>query len=247
MKKIAQIALALVVTSSLQADPKWQYDAELYMLFPNMTGDMTVGPLRAGRSNKVIPIDADPSDVFGALKMGAMGHFEAVHQNNWGLWLDYAFMDLSGDEDRKVIEDISFYQGVFEGFATYKKALGVGSLDYYGGVRWWHNKFDLSTIGRDSSRTIDWYDPVIGVRYNYPLNDAWLLRGRADIGGFSLGAKSSYCLAIAALYSINENWQIDMQYKGLWVDYEEGSSNEPNYFRYDNLTHGVILGINYKF
>ena len=232
---------------TLQAESNWQVDAELYMLFPNMSGDMTLGPHSALGSNNVIPIDANPSDVFGALEMGAMGHFEAVHKSNWGIWLDYAFMDLEADEDSYVIDDVGFYQGVFEGFATYNMKLSTGSLDYYGGVRWWHNSFDLETLRNEKERTIDWYDPVVGIRYNYPLNDSWLLRARADVGGFSLGAKTSSCLALGALYSINESWQVDMQYKGLWVDYEEGESGEEDYFRYNNLTHGLILGINYKF
>ena len=240
MKKLIHTCLALSCAMTLHAQSNWQYDAELYMLFPNMTGDITVG-------REVKAIDESPSDVFGALKMGAMGHFEAVHTSNWGIWIDYAFMDLSFDENIEAIKDVSFYQGVFEGFATYKTELSVGSLDYYAGVRWWHNKFDLSIFNRDKSTTIDWYDPVIGVRYNYPLNDSWLLRARADLGGFGVGSKSSTCLALGAVYSINENWQVDMQYKGQWVDYEEGDSNERDYFRYDNLTHGLILGINYKF
>jgi len=36
-------------------------------------------------------------------------------------------------------------------------------------------------------------------------------------------------------------------YKGLWVDYEDGSQGERGYFSYDTLTHGPVVGFIYKF
>lgn len=40
---------------------------------------------------------------------------------------------------------------------------------------------------------------------------------------------------------------IDVTYKGTWVDYEEGTQGTSDYFAYDTLTHGLILGLNFKF
>ena len=38
-----------------------------------------------------------------------------------------------------------------------------------------------------------------------------------------------------------------MQYKALWVDYENGTPGSPDFFQYDTVTHGPLLGIIYKF
>ncbi len=246
--------LSLVVTVSIlgaSENKSWNFDIELYALAPFMSGEATVGTENFG--NQVSPIKATPGDILEVLEMGFMGHFEAKHKSNWGLWLDYVFMDLGASGSKKGIgANVGLYQGIFEGFVTYKYVLGNKSyLDYYGGVRWWHNEFDFTHSGHITSgarhRTIDWYDPVIGIRYTTTISDNWNFVGLVDIGGFGIASDFSTTLSAGAVYDINDYWHVDLKYKALWVDYKEGTSGNVDYFRYDNVTHGPVIGINYSF
>jgi outer membrane protein W len=72
---------------------------------------------------------------------------------------------------------------------------------------------------------------------------------RADVGGFGIGTASDFTAAVelGALYDINEAWQLKMSFKSLWVDYEEGVEGTSDYFAYDTVNFGPIIGITYKF
>ena len=156
------------------------------------------------------------------------------------------------------VDNLGLYQGIFEIFATYSVPLDKGTIEYFGGIRWWHNAFDLTlsahlpSLGISSTksweRDIDWYDPVIGAKWTYPISEKWSVRLRGDLGGFDIGTASKFTAAIeaGALYDINENWQVDMRFKALWVDYEEGEVGEQNRFVYDTVSYGPILGITYR-
>ena len=89
----------------------------------------------------------------------------------------------------------------------------------------------------------DWIDPVIGLRYYAALNEKWTLSIQTDIGGFSMGSDFSYSLVGGVLYRFNKTFSLDVRYKGLWVDYEDGESSTKEYFKYDTLTHGLIVGL----
>ena len=225
----------------------WQNEFQLYGLALWIQGDMTLGKLPS------TSLDITPNDIFSNLKMGGMVHYEGQHANGWGLWLDYAFMNLGFDiKDTPFVQDTAgYYQGILEAFVKYRVALEKGYIDYYGGIRWWHNDIDNSltvnstTIER--SRVIDWYDPVIGARWTYPFNKKWSFRLRGDMGGFGIESDFTAAVEAVALYSINKAWQVKMSFKSLWVDYEEGTKNNSNYFAYDTVNFGPIVGISYKF
>jgi hypothetical protein len=243
------------------AEPEntWSYEFQLYGLAIWINGDATIGALPSGK------VDESPKSIIDKLEMGAMAHFEAHQNNGWGLWLDYVFMNLGMGAtvdksfvnlDARLDTNIGIYQGILEAFATYRVPMEKGYMDYYGGVRWWHNAFDLKTnlnisgIGsriKYRARTIDWYDPVLGARWTYPLNENWSFRVRGDVGGFGIQSDFSTAIEVGALYDINENWQVDLRFKSLWVDYEEGTEGTQDYFAYDTANFGPIIGITYKF
>jgi hypothetical protein len=226
-------------------ESSWKYDIQLYMLAVWIKGDSQMGPAR-----QKFDVDVTPSDIFSNLKMGAMAHIEAHQDKGFGVWFDYAFMNLGMDASL-VNGSLGVYQGILEGFATYKVPLKVGTLDYFGGVRWWHNDFDLSyavlnTTG-SVSKTVDWYDPVIGVRWTYPFAKNWSFKARGDIGGFGLASDFTSVVEAGVMYDITQSWQVDMRFKSLWVDYEEGTEGKRDRFTYKTVNYGPIIGITYRF
>ena len=90
---------------------------------------------------------------------------------------------------------------------------------------------------------------MIGLRYVVALDDAeqWQLSFVGDIGGFGVGSDLTYTLVGAVGYQISESWKVELKYKSLWVDYEEGNKGTSSYFSYETATHGPILSVAYEF
>jgi len=246
------------VEENIVEEKAWNNEIQLYGLAIWIKGDSSLGRLPNAE------VDMGPDDIVKNLKMGLMVHYEGQHTNGWGLWLDYVFMNLGFDatatskrnELIQVDGNTGVYQGIMEAFVKYRSPLDTGYIDYYGGVRWWHNNFDfnfdLDLAGnrirsKSSSRTYDWYDPVIGARWTYPINDTWSFRLRGDVGGFGIASDFTAVVEAVALYDITEDWQLKMSFKSLWVDYEEGTEGTADYFAYDTANFGPIIGITYKF
>jgi hypothetical protein len=267
MKNLKKMLLSLIVMSSLvnaenafnaESVNSWSNEFQLYGLAVWIQGNSTLGKLPKAK------VDMGPDDIVKNLKMGAMLHYEGLANNGWGIWLDYAFMNLGfegkiSSEKTELLQvdgNTGVYQGIMEAFIKYQSRLDMGYIDYYGGIRWWHNNFDfdfdLGINGNkiplvNTSKTYDWYDPVIGIRWNYPINEKWSIRLRGDIGGFGIASNFTAAIETVALYNITDIWQLKMSFKSLWVDYEEGSKGTADYFSYDTTNFGPIVAITYKF
>ena len=226
-------------------DSKWSYQLEPYILIASMSGTSTVG------RTPTAEIDVDFGTILENLDIGAMGHFEAHHQNGWGIWIDYGFMDLSRDTDAPVggVLNARVRQGTLEAFATYRQELSVGYVDYLAGIRWWDNDFDIghSAIPKEINVEEDWVDPVVGARWTTAINESWIFSLQGSVGGFGLGSDISVGGIIGAKYIINDLVDFDIQYKALWADYESGTKGKKGYFAYDVTTYGPIIGLNFKF
>ena len=67
-------------------------------------------------------------------------------------------------------------------------------------------------------------------------------------GDIGTGDSSITFTARAGIYySFSETWELEVGYKGLWVDYEEGRPGQPGHFAYDTVTHGPLLGLKINF
>ena len=54
-------------------------------------------------------------------------------------------------------------------------------------------------------------------------------------------------LAIAGIYRFSGRYALNLQYRMLWVDFEDGNPRQPGYFAYDTVTHGPIVGFRVDF
>lgn len=139
------------------------------------------------------------------------------------------------------------------------------AVDLLAGARYWHQDLSINlavTGGLDTtglvlaggraiarSGSVDWIDPLVGVRLRHQLAPGQELLLRGDIGGFGVGSEFSWNLLGA--YS----WQIAARngvtyagilgYRLLSVDYQQGSGL--NRYEYDVLQHGPLLGLTVGF
>ena len=225
----------------------WAFEFEPYLMITNIEGDSQF------RNTPTANLDVDFGTILDNLDMAFMGHFEAHHQSGWGMWIDYGFMDLSNDvAPVNAIDSLRVRQGVLEVMGLYRQMTSNGYIEYLAGIRWWDNDFDMSSSLPilTKSRNIDWVDGIVGLRYTHILNENWKLRMHGDIG--TGGADITYGATAGVIYTINDLLDVDVKYKATWVDYEEGEKGpgtlfNSDYFSYDTVTHGLILGLNFKF
>ena len=139
------------------------------------------------------------------------------------------------------------------------------AIDLLAGARYWHQDLSINFAlaggldttglvlagGRAIARSgsVDWIDPLVGIRLRHQLAPGQQLVLRGDIGGFGVGSEFSWNLLGA--YS----WQIATRngvtyagilgYRLLSVDYQTGSG--VNRYEYDVLQHGPLLGLSVAF
>ncbi|MBV1905445.1 MAG: hypothetical protein KUG75_05155 [Pseudomonadales bacterium] len=246
--RIVLLVLGTVMFCSAHA-ADWSYELELYGMASSIEGDAGVG--RATDAE----VNVDTETILENLDMAAMVHFEAYNTNGWGVILDYGFMDLSADISgpRDGIIDARVRQGVFEALLARRIELANGQFDTFVGIRWWDNDIEVEITPSvfpgplDASVKEDWVDLLVGVRWNTDLSDKWKFQVRADIGGLGLQSDFTSSLSMGIRYKLSELLDLDLQYKGTWVDYKSGTRGQPEYYAYDTVTHGPIVGLIFKF
>lgn len=144
-------------------------------------------------------------------------------------------------------------QAVLEAFACKRLPRKNGSLDIYGGIRYWNNDIDVSLDpGRwdgsvSASRDPDWVDPVVGVRWTQETGRLWTPYINADLGGFGAGSDFTWSFGIGTFYKLSHVTSLKLAYKKTAVDYEEGTEGTEDYFAYDTDTAGMVFGVQFNF
>ncbi|MFA0072816.1 hypothetical protein AB4396_03815 [Vibrio cyclitrophicus] len=228
-------------TSSHSDTKKWQHSIEIYALALNIRGDSTIGKISTG-------VDVDPAFIMDHLDMGAMLRLEGIYDNQWGYYLDYSYMKLSGKSDSIIGNTgilngkLDIRQGVLEAKGFKRFQYDIGMIDYMVGIRWWDNDIDSRLYKNDgttiNSRSLkeDWIDYLVGVRWTKELNKDWTVHTSLDIG---LGADTDFTSSIltGARYQINDWSDLNLAYKSTWVDYENKGT-----FEYDTASQGFLIG-----
>ena len=248
--KILLSALA-AGTLALAANPAnadaWSFQIEPYMLGVTIDGDAGIGRVTG------VDVGVDFGDVLDNLDLGGFLHFEARHESSWGVSVDYGFMDLSKDVTgpRGGVLDADLFQGVFEAMLMKGVGSGDAQLDLFAGVRWWDNEveatFDPVILPGTASRKVeeDWVDLVVGARWINPISEKWSFLLKGDIGAG--GADLTWLGHIGFRWRFGKSTELDLGYKAVAVDYETGTPGQPGYFKYDTITHGLLIGLVFNF
>lgn len=248
LKHKARCIVSLLITTfftastSLAADQDaWKFDfAPLYLWAVNVDGDSTV----RGVSN---PLQLDFGDIFDNLDGAFISHFEAVHNDKWGVIVDVNYLNIGNTFSAPVSAiDLTMKETIatFDGF--YRITQDAHKIDLVAGLRYNELKLEYNFLDRifASSMTENWWDPVIGVRYRYPFNDQWRLQLRGDIGGFGLGSDFTWQTVAMLDYQPWKNVSLTAGYRALHIDYENGDGRDK--FVYDVTIHGPVIGFNIR-
>jgi len=145
------------------------------------------------------------------------------------------------------------------------------ALDVYAGARYWNSstqvnldltgtldfsdprlaRFDRTkSIGVADSGTLQWVDPLIGLRLRHQFTPSQEIMAKGDIGGFGIPGASTFSWQLAGIYSYT--WQFDgyalaaiAGYRALSTNINFDSGTNANSLNL--LMHGPIVGLTVKF
>lgn len=253
--------------------PAWSFRFVPYGWLIALNGTQTVRG-RSARVNASFPDIVEKSDTLVAL----MGNFEA-RRGPFALYGDLVWTRIGFESEnvrtRAPAPGVTTTVGRSLGLDIEMATLEVGAayevarsgplaLDVLGGVRYWHQKADLSFesvrtvevgdlelaggLAFARSGSVDWLDPVIGARVRYAVAPGHELFLRGDVGGFGVGSTFSwqavggYGFDFGTYNGVTVSGVIG--YRALSVDYAQGEGRRR--YAFDMIQHGPILGVSLR-
>jgi opacity protein-like surface antigen len=125
------------------------------------------------------------------------------------------------------------------------------SLDVLGGARYNRlgGSLDVATHRHAISvgGTQEWWDPIVGPRVNWILDERFKLFARGDVGGFGIEGCSHFTWQFigGGDWNITKNCFLEAGYRILSTDYDTGSGI--NHFKYDVREGGPFIALGVKF
>ncbi|MEP2028223.1 MAG: hypothetical protein ABJI96_05885 [Paracoccaceae bacterium] len=246
-------AIAESIPLAGQSETEWRHSLALYAFLPaRTTGTSTV-------AGATVPLDLDLSEAVKLLKFAASGRYEGW-KGNWGIILDANFVGLEADGALPTPAGATFTADIrqkwFGILAAYRIFDGTNSngsryaFDIQGGVR--YNKLrqevtisapaPLPVLGGD----VGWWEPVIGARGTWVLNEKWTAIASLDLGGFGAGGND-----LQAGANLGFDWR-PWEKTSLFFGYRYYSMDfsttlATGAFAYDVSQHGPVFGVKFRF
>lgn len=240
---LVMLTLTQSIYSQESEKAKWHYLTEVYLMFPTMSGDITIADLPP------VEIDADAGNIFSHIKMGAMLYFEATN-DNWSISSDLIYMKLGQDvvpnnlvsSGAVTMKQTAWEVAGLKRFTPWLEGgLGGRLVSLYTGL-------ELETVRentQEGSVNKTWFDPIIIVRSQGAIKGKWLLQFRGDVGGFGLGSDFSWQVQANVGYRFCKLFQTTIGYRYIGINYDKGEGIER--FRYDVDTYGPVVRLGFNF
>ncbi|WP_406645610.1 hypothetical protein QEZ52_16720 [Aliisedimentitalea scapharcae] len=252
------LATGMVVADPMtpqgQNDASWRYTGAFYAFLPaRTTGTTTISGVTA-------PVDLDLGQVLENLDFAASGRLEAW-KGDWGILVDANYYSLSADGNLPGpagapvgINVRQEWLGLIGAYrianGTYGQSGNRFTVDLQAGARYNSLRQTVNiatpvpgvTLGGDES----WWEPVIGARGKWELNDRWTTVASMEFGGFGAGGNDLQVAVNAGFdYKPWENTSVIFGYRYFSMDYSTTLAGGP--FAYDVEQHGPYIGIKYVF
>lgn len=234
-----------------QNDDDWRYNLNLYAFLPvSTTGTSTV----AGQS---VPLDLDLGDALDLLEFAASGRFEAW-RGDFGIIVDANYVGLGADGTLPagpgVAFDVDIRQRWLGVMGAYRFANGVAqnghrfAMDLQLGARYQklRQEVTLTPPGAVLGGDPTWWEPVIGARGMWELNDKWAAMAALEFGGFGAGGNDLQVSATVGLdWLAWERTSLFFGYRYFSMDYSE--TLPTGAFAFDVEEHGPVIGVKIRF
>lgn len=249
---------ALADPAVLRPSGNWETDLTVYLFAPVSTsGTSTVAGVEA-------ELDMNLRDALEVLDFTISGRLESWREN-LGIIVDANYLGISDDGavtgpgpfGKGIDAEVDVSQHWFGLLGAYRVGygqLGSGqpySFDLQAGLRYNEIKQTVKISGgpgggRKFGGTETWWEPVVGARVAWGINDRWSGAFMMDAGGFGVGGND---LAISAMlgadYNINDRTSLKLGWRYYSIDYSTNRSDGK--FAYDVIQTGPIIGLTVAF
>lgn len=226
----------------------WKYGIGTGMSALNYSGDISLETQLAGP--QTFDVDLDPGD-FNDLIETAFGFNAFATNGTWMMKAALGNLELEGDS-RVGTTDVDFdftkttaeFSVVYQFFKT--RDVNVGVL---GGVLYTkHELNSTTTVGAstiDNDNDNDWTDAALGLTVDVPINKqwTWVNMARAEFGESEGGGTVSTGLN----WAFAKNWAANATIKYQAVDFENGSSGDSDWYKYEMDETAAGIGFHYIF
>ncbi len=228
-------------TMAQTPDDAWRLQVTPYVWMAGSAGD-----IRPTAQAPTLHSSKSFSEVLGHLDGAFFVHGTARKQRWVALW-DMTYASLS---DQASLQPGLTIQGKLRqtsvsALAGYQVLANhpTHSLDVLGGVRWWHMRASVSVpqLQRQIGNSASWVDPVLALRLRSQLAPRWSSLVYADVGGFGVGARSTWQLVATLNYQLQERLHLSVGYRHQAVDYRN------NGMLLDVQQGGPLLGATWQF
>ncbi|WP_319545749.1 hypothetical protein [Ruegeria conchae] len=250
---VGTAAQSEAIPLSGQSETEWRHTLAIYAFLPARTsGDSTVAGV-------TVPLDLDFGDALELLDFAAAGRYEAW-RGDWGFIIDANYVSLEADGSLPTPGSAPFSADIRQEWlgllAAYKAVDAVGgngqryAIDLQAGARYNSLRQEITVtspapipvLGGDEG----WWEPVIGARGTWVLNERWTAIASLELGGFGAGGND---LQVGANVGVDwRPWETTSLFFG-WryfsMDYSDTLSTGA--FEYDVDQHGPVLGVKFRF
>ena len=240
-----------------QNESDWRYSLTPYAFLPARTsGTSTI-------SGTTVPLEMDLGDALELLDYALAATFE-MWRGDLGFIVDGNYVQLSLDEslpdpfppDSTFALDIrQKWLGVLAAYRVVDSTYGARnqrvSVDLQGGIRYNSLRQTVDIIaGGDPQPQLGgdegWFEPVIGARVMWRLNEKWAADIALDLGGFGAGGNDLQVGLNACFdFRLWEKNSLRFGYRYYSMDYSTTLATGP--FAYDVSQHGPYLGVTFRF
>ncbi|MEM1429118.1 MAG: hypothetical protein AAGG09_06650 [Pseudomonadota bacterium] len=234
----------------------WQMDVTWWLFSPiSTTGTSTV-------AGQPADLDLDLQDALELLDFASSLRFEAW-RGDFGLIVDANYLGISeegsttlggGPFARDLDAEVEAVQSWISLLAAYRFAKGTNArgkayaFDVQAGARYNNLTQDVDIEGPFRSVSLGgsehWWEPVIGARGAWELDDDWSFAAGADFSGFGAGGNDLAWSATAAFdWSFSESGSVKFGYRYYSIDFESEKSDGT--FGWDVEQHGPFFGVTF--
>ena len=224
--------------------PAWSGSVTLYGWLPWIDGDAGVDGLGP------VSVHLTPSEILDHLD-GVFMLTGDVSRDRYGLYGDLVYFEISNAKathrrlSAEARLDEAFTAATLAG--TYRLHTDKSSeVKALAGLRFW--SFDTSiSLGAThlgpvtGSDTIQWLDPMIGLKARRDLTENLFVTATGLVGGFGAGAQFSWDVFAGLGYAFNDRVFMTIGYRGLGTDYSDADD------LIDLTAHGPVMGIGLRF
>lgn len=227
-------------------EDRWQFTITPYLWVPSLDTTLSV-------RDEPIEVEGEVNsfDLLEHLGYAFMVSAEA-RKGKFGVWFDTQGLKLGeeGTLDTPRPRDADYDLSILNATLALEYRVVQQpkfSLDVLGGARVFYADVEIDVDpaaggpGLGGAQSEAWVDPVVGLKAQYWLGDAWAIDAYADVGGFGVSSEFTYQAFATVSYYFNENFALAAGYRVLGDRFEDGD------FKFDATVYGPTVGLTFKF